>query len=253
MSLSHAIEDVIKATTAEAQASHKWKKNVERFDEIYSEWEEYRKIAKALAYVESDGKHAQDSQQGEKLLKELEPKLQLAVEKTSKTLNKRIELTFKWDNIRISGDLKPVVSEILLHLLTNAVDHGIETPDERVDSGKHATGSVVLAARQDQGALLISVSNDGHPLNRGKIAAKALKAGLISPEQAKAYSDQQVFDLIFTDQFSTKEQSNEISGRGVGLSAVRSSVTKLGGEINVRRRPEGRTVFEFTLPQRTKS
>ncbi len=253
MSLSHSIEDLLKATTVEAQASHKWKKNVERFTEIYSEWREYRKIARALAFAESEGQLKSDEDGGERLLKELEPKLQLALEKTVKTLQKKCDIAFNWDNTTVPSGLKPILSEILLHILTNAIDHGIESIDERVDLGKSPTGSVVVSGNRESSVLKLSIANDGANLNRGKIAAKALKIGLITAEQAKAYTDQQIYNLIFVDGFSVKDETTEISGRGIGLAAVRANVERLGGEISVRSRPEGGTIFDISLPMRAKS
>ncbi|HEY6882231.1 MAG TPA: chemotaxis protein CheA [Polyangiales bacterium] len=144
---------------------------------------------------------------------------------------------------------KTVIEKIgdpLTHLVRNAIDHGIETPAERIAAGKPEQARLKLAAYQKGGSIFIDVSDDGRGLNRDKILAKARKVGLVGAETE--LRDEQIHELIFHAGFSTAEQVTEISGRGVGMDVVRRNVQALKGSISILTEPGRGTTFRVKLP-----
>lgn len=180
-------------------------------------------------------------------LSSLESVLQKNLESTAQASNKSIRLTFDWDNAYLDKNSLSAVRESITHLLNNAVDHAMETPDERKSQGKFAEGLVRIQASDIDGELTIRCIDDGRGFNVAKIRDIAIRRGLCSLETAVGMSDEEVVDLIFADQFSSAEQITEISGRGIGLSAVRKAVQELGGRVRAVRRPTG-AEFEIVLP-----
>lgn len=129
----------------------------------------------------------------------------------------------------------------LIHLFRNAVDHGIETPDERLDAGKEEQGRLACQIDGQNGWIMISISDDGRGIDAEKLLAKANHLGIICQDDPSR--------LIFEDGFSTKEQVSALSGRGVGLSAVKAECKKLGGYIDIETTIGQGTVFHFFLPE----
>jgi len=131
-------------------------------------------------------------------------------------------------------------------MVRNSVDHGIETPEERMKTGKPATAHVRLKAGHQAGQIVIQISDDGRGLNQAKILRKAIEKGLVSADAQPTESE--IFNLIFHPGFSTADQITDVSGRGVGMDVVRKSVQKLRGRIDVSSRPGEGTTFLLKLP-----
>jgi len=157
--------------------------------------------------------------------------------------------------LRVSGEASELDSTVieklvdpLTHLVRNALDHGVEAPAERVAAGKLETATLTLHAEHRGGNIEIVVGDDGRGINRPRVRAKALELGLIAAGQEESLSDERVQELIFAPGFSTAEQPNELSGRGVGLDVVRRNVGELNGAIKVESEPGRGTRFVIRLP-----
>lgn len=138
--------------------------------------------------------------------------------------------------------------EPLLHVLRNALDHGVETAAERAAAGKPPSATITLRARRDGDRVVVEVADDGRGIDVDRIRDIAAKRGLASPEALEALSDDQVRDLIFAPGFSTAEAVTGFSGRGVGMDAVRSALARLGGRVDVESRPGEGALVRFALP-----
>ena len=152
----------------------------------------------------------------------------------SRKLGKDIEFVMVGDSTEVDKNIIEHISDPLMHLVRNAVDHGIETNEERVDSGKTEKGRVTLSARTEAGKVWISVEDNGKGLDREKILAKARKQGILDESKPdSAYTDKEVYQFITLPGFSTNEQVTEFSGRGVGMDVVKRGVEELGGTVSI--------------------
>ena len=149
----------------------------------------------------------------------------------SKELGKDIELLVTGADTELDKSMVEKLSDPLMHIVRNAMDHGIEPSELRLACGKTARGALRLNAYHESGSIVIEVSDDGRGLNRERILAKAIEKGLVQADQA--LSDKEVFRLIFEAGFSTAEQVTNLSGRGVGMDVVRSNIEQLRGEVEV--------------------
>lgn len=140
------------------------------------------------------------------------------------------------------------LSDPLLHLIRNAVNHGIETPAERTNANKPPKGKLLLSAWREQGNVVIELSDDGAGIDRGKVLGKAIEKGLVSPENAESLKDDEIISFLFAPGFSTAEEVTDISGRGVGLDVVKSTLESLNGSISVASEPGKGTRFRLILP-----
>lgn len=152
------------------------------------------------------------------------------VHELSARLGKKVELKTAGEGTELDRGLIEKISDPLMHLVRNAIDHGLETPDERVAAGKPATGTVTLRASQRGGNILIEVSDDGRGLDRERILRRAAERGMAMPADAP---DAEVFQLIFEAGFSTAEKVTDVSGRGVGMDVVRRNIQALGGTVDL--------------------
>lgn len=146
---------------------------------------------------------------------------------------------------------RSVIEELhdpLVHLLRNAVDHGVETPDRRVAGGKPEVGRITLSAMHRENRIVIEVEDDGSGIDPQKIREAAVGRGIVSPEAAERLSDQEALELIFSPGFSTAEVVSDVSGRGVGMDIVRTNIEKLNGSIAVESLPGKGTRFSLELP-----
>jgi two-component system chemotaxis sensor kinase CheA len=164
----------------------------------------------------------------------------------SRKAGKRVELETIGEDTELDKTIVEELSDPLLHMVRNSIDHGIEPPDLRVASGKDPVARVKLAAYHNGGQIIIEISDDGRGLDREKILNKAMRNGLI--EAGTHLSDNEVFNLIFEPGFSTAEQVTDISGRGVGMDVVRKHVQKLRGRIEIQSKPGDGTTFLLRLP-----
>jgi two-component system chemotaxis sensor kinase CheA/two-component system sensor histidine kinase and response regulator WspE len=162
---------------------------------------------------------------------------------------KEVECVVRGGETGVDKAILLSLNDPLVHLVRNCVDHGIETPDERLAAGKPRLGKIVLSARTDGDLLAITVDDDGRGISPQKVRASALKKGIIGEQQAASLSARAALDLIFMPGFSTREQAGETSGRGVGLDVVRKRVTSLGGSVAVESEPGKGARFTLRMPQ----
>lgn len=151
----------------------------------------------------------------------------------SRDAKKQIDIVIKGEETELDKTLIEEINDPLVHLVRNSVDHGIETPELRIEKGKNPTGTLVLSAEHEGNNIIISIEDDGKGIDPEVIRNKAVQKGLISAERAKELSKQDILNLIFLPGFSTAEVVTNISGRGVGMDVVKTNVTKLRGIINI--------------------
>ncbi|MEO5812625.1 MAG: chemotaxis protein CheA [Rhodanobacter sp.] len=161
-------------------------------------------------------------------------------------LDKRVDLQMHGEHTELDKTVLEKIGDPLVHLLRNAIDHGLETPAQRIAAGKLEAGMITLDAHHEGGNIVVEVSDDGAGLNHAAIAAKALQRGLIEPDQE--LSDSDIAELIFQPGFSTADQATDLSGRGVGMDVVRRNVRDLGGSVRVRSAAGKGSTFTITLP-----
>jgi two-component system chemotaxis sensor kinase CheA len=164
----------------------------------------------------------------------------------SRKTKKKIELQISGEETEVDKTIAEELSDPLLHMVRNACDHGVETPEERIAVGKTPESHVKLAAYHQGGQIVIEISDDGRGLDREKILSKALQKGLIEPNAN--LSEQEVFALIFEPGFSTAAQITDLSGRGVGMDVVRRNIQKLRGRIEIQSKVGHGTTFFLKLP-----
>ncbi len=166
----------------------------------------------------------------------------------ARKMGKEVEITLEGNDVEMDKTIIEAISEPLTHLVRNSVDHGIETPDARLESGKAPRGHVKLRAYHEAGQVNIEIIDDGKGLNGKKLADTALAKGLISEEQAATMSDKEKTHLIFLPGFSTADRITDVSGRGVGMDVVKTNLDKLGGVIDIDSEPGHGTSIRIKLP-----
>ncbi|MEM8724421.1 MAG: chemotaxis protein CheA [Pseudomonadota bacterium] len=166
----------------------------------------------------------------------------------SSELGKQVTLDLEGGDVELDREMVEMVRDPLTHIIRNAIDHGIEGPDERAASGKRTTGLLSIAARQSGNTISIVVSDDGLGLDEAKIAAKAVKMGLIAKADQDRMDREKLLQLIFEPGFSTAEAVSNVSGRGVGLDVVRENLEKVGGSIKVSSTSGVGTLFTLQIP-----
>lgn len=166
----------------------------------------------------------------------------------SRSLNKSIRLELEGEDTEIDRSVIEQIKDPLVHLIRNACDHGIESPEDRVAAGKPALSTLRLIARHEQGQIVIALIDDGRGIDADRVKAKAVERGLISPEKAERFSFKEAVDLIFEPGLSTASQTTEVSGRGVGMDIVRRDIESLSGHIEVETHPGQGTTFRLRLP-----
>lgn len=173
-------------------------------------------------------------------------KLSRIVRDTSKILNKKVNLVLIGEDTEIDKTVLESLGDPLVHIIRNSIDHGVETPEERIAAGKSEMGTVEVMAFHEGNFLVIQITDDGKGINSAKLIEKAKSKGILS--QNAALTDQQGIELIFHPGFSTKEQVSEVSGRGVGMDVVKTNVESLGGEVKVRSKVGSGSCFRIMLP-----
>jgi two-component system chemotaxis sensor kinase CheA len=166
----------------------------------------------------------------------------------SKNEGKEVELLVEGGSIELDRTVVDRITEPMMHLLRNCIDHGIETTDERIHAGKKAKGLIRIVASKQQDHVLIEVSDDGRGIDYDQIRKTAVKKGVMSQGQADSASGMELLDLLFNPGFSTKSQVTEVSGRGVGLDVVKRAVEELGGSVMVSSSKGAGTTFSLWLP-----
>ena len=166
----------------------------------------------------------------------------------ARKLGKKVNFIMEGKEIEVDRTVLDEIGEPILHLLRNAIDHGIEPPNKREEIGKPPEGIVKLTAERKRDHILITVEDDGAGLDLEKIKRKALEKGVISEAEANAMTTQQLIDLIFLPGFSTSEKVTETSGRGVGMDIVKTKIEALGGNVQIESTPGKGTKVTLMLP-----
>ncbi len=179
-------------------------------------------------------------------LKQTFQKMTRLVRDLSRQEDKPVNFTVAGGDTEIDKTLIEEIADPLVHLLRNAMDHGLETASQRVEAGKDETGAIQLSAFHSGGNVYIEVSDDGRGLDKDRIYAKALEKGLVSDEAE--YTDKEICNMILLPGFSTRDTATEISGRGVGMDVVRSNIDKLGGRLEIVSLPGQGSSFSIRLP-----
>lgn len=164
----------------------------------------------------------------------------------SKKSGKEVILEMQGEETEIDRNMVEEIYEPLVHMIRNAVDHGLETPEERKKAGKELQGTIFLKAEQKGGNIVIEIEDDGKGLNAGRIRQKAIDRGIISPDDQ--LEEKAIYDLIFHAGFSTNDVVTEVSGRGVGMDVVKQSLERLRGKIEITSTPGKGSNFEIKLP-----
>jgi len=169
------------------------------------------------------------------------------VRDASRSLGKRIEFTIEGKEIELDRSMLDEIGDPIVHLLRNAIDHGIESPEERTAAGKAAAGKLRLSAARDRSAVVIRVSDDGRGIDRERVLVKAKSMGLVDANKT-SLSDDELLRIIGRPGFSTAEKVTDLSGRGVGIDAVYTRVRALGGAVDIRSQPGQGTTATLRLP-----
>ncbi|UCV10955.1 chemotaxis protein CheA [Dechloromonas denitrificans] len=166
----------------------------------------------------------------------------------ARQLGKDVELVLAGEETEVDKTMIEDLADPLIHLIRNAVDHGVEMPAERQAAGKPVKSLVRLEARQEGDHIVLIIADDGKGMSAERIRAKAVEKGLISEEDANTLDERQSLNLIFLPGFSTKSQISDVSGRGVGMDVVKTNIQKLNGSIEIRSEPGKGSVFIISLP-----
>ena len=166
----------------------------------------------------------------------------------ARSLDRQVRFQVRGEQTGVDRDILDKLEAPLSHLIRNAIDHGIESPGERIADGKSPSGSIVLEARHRAGMLQILITDDGRGIDIERLRARAVERDLVPRHVAERLTESEVLEFIFLPGFSTREQVTEISGRGVGLDVVQSMVKAVGGTVRVSSQPRRHTVFTLQLP-----
>jgi len=162
--------------------------------------------------------------------------------------NKQAVLVTSGQDTELDKSILDTMAEPLTHLLRNAVDHGIESPEERVKAGKPAQGTIRLNAYHQGNQIVLEVSDDGRGIDTAKVLGRAVERGLVKPHDIKRLKESEIHQFVFQPGFSTAEQVTEISGRGVGLDVVQTVLNRLKGTVSIENRPGQGTTFLLRVP-----
>lgn len=166
----------------------------------------------------------------------------------ARQMGKNIELVLAGEETEVDKTMIEDLADPLIHLIRNAVDHGVESPEERKSSGKPDKSLVRLEARQEGDHIVLIIADDGRGMSPEKIRSKAVEKGLITEEEANTLDERQSLNLIFLPGFSTKTQISDVSGRGVGMDVVKTNIQKLNGSIEIKSELGKGSVFIISLP-----
>jgi two-component system chemotaxis sensor kinase CheA len=166
----------------------------------------------------------------------------------ARRLEKQIDFVVEGGETELDRSVIEEIAEPMVHLLRNAVDHGIESPAERVAAGKRATGTIRVAARHEAGQIVLEISDDGRGIDARRVLRAALDVGVVSEDESTRYEEADAVNLVFAPGLSTASKISDVSGRGVGMDVVRTSLEKLGGSIGITTRVGGGTTFTIHLP-----
>lgn len=166
----------------------------------------------------------------------------------AKNLNKDIVLDMIGEDTELDKNLVEALADPLIHMVRNSVDHGVEMPSERAAQGKPSQGRITLKASQEGDHILLAIQDDGAGMDAGKLKELAIERGVIDQEQADRMSDEDAFNIIFMPGFSTKTEISDISGRGVGMDVVKTSIAQLNGSIKIESSKGNGTLVIIKVP-----
>lgn len=166
----------------------------------------------------------------------------------ARSLKKEINLELRGEETDLDKNLVEALADPLVHLVRNAVDHGVEMPDKREAAGKNRVGAVVLAAEQEGDHILLSIEDDGGGMDANVLRSKAVEKGMMDQDAADRLTDNECYNLIFAPGFSTKEEISDVSGRGVGMDVVKTKITQLNGTLNIDSHLGKGTRIEIKVP-----
>ena len=166
----------------------------------------------------------------------------------ARSLKKDINLELRGEETDLDKNLVEALADPLVHLVRNAVDHGVEMPDVREAAGKPKQGQIVLAAAQEGDHILLTISDDGAGMNPEVLRRKAVEKGMMDEEAASRLTESECFALIFAPGFSMKQDISDISGRGVGMDVVKTSISKLNGVIDIQSEIGKGTTLSIKVP-----
>ncbi|MBL7254609.1 chemotaxis protein CheW [Paractinoplanes lichenicola] len=175
-------------------------------------------------------------------------KLPRVVRDLSQSLGKQVQLVMQGKETELDRSLLEAVKDPLTHLVRNAVDHGIENPDQRIAAGKGPEGTLTLRAYHEGGHVAVEVADDGAGLNVERIAQKAVENGLLRPDQIPNMDRRDIMAMVFQPGFSTAAKVTNVSGRGVGMDVVKTNIENIGGAVSVDSKPGEGTVWRLTIP-----
>lgn len=166
----------------------------------------------------------------------------------AKELNKEVNLTIEGEDTELDRTVIDEIGDPLVHLIRNSMDHGVEHPDDREAKGKSRVGQVGLIARHEGNNVIIMVTDDGAGINAAKVRSKAVEKGVVTQEDADNMTDAEAVRLVFLPGFSTSDVITDVSGRGVGMDVVRTTIEALGGVIDVETKENEGSIFKIKLP-----
>jgi two-component system chemotaxis sensor kinase CheA len=209
--------------------------------------EEFGKLTKRMSFVTSE-LQMQVLKMRMIPVEKVFKKFPRIVRSMSRDLGKEVELVIVGEETELDRSVVDEIGDPLIHLIRNAMDHGLETPDERLAAGKSRGGTLVLAAVHEGNQIIISIKDDGRGIDTERVGRKAIEKGLITEDQFAAMGQREVFDLLFLPGFSTKEKATDLSGRGVGMDVVKTNIKKLNGLIEIKSTKELGSEFILRLP-----
>jgi two-component system, chemotaxis family, sensor kinase CheA len=163
-------------------------------------------------------------------------------------LGKKVKLHIEGAENEIDKNLIESLSEVFLHMIRNSIDHGIETPEERRKAGKNETGLLTINCVRESGNMKVTIADDGRGINIEGIRKKIVEKGLVAAEAAETFGEEELINFIFQSGFSTKQEISNVSGRGVGMDAVRNNIERMKGSIAVQTKAGEGTTFTISVP-----
>ncbi|MEY8731858.1 chemotaxis protein CheW [Peribacillus frigoritolerans] len=170
------------------------------------------------------------------------------VRQLARDLNKKVNLEINGAETELDRTVIDEIGDPLVHLIRNAMDHGVETPEERLAKGKNEEGKILLKAYHSGNHVFIEIEDDGAGINKDRVLNKALSNGILTKETAASLTDKQIYELIFASGFSTAETISDVSGRGVGLDVVKNTIESLGGSVAIDSKENEGSIFLIQLP-----
>jgi len=261
-----SVDTAAKPTAAIKQAETSVRVDTARLDEIMNmvgelvlvrnristleatfENEEMAKAVNNLAVVTADLQNAVMKTRMQPI-KKVFGRFPRVVRDLARSLKKDINLELRGEETDLDKNLVEALADPLVHLVRNAVDHGIEMPDVREESGKSRQGLIVLGAAQEGDHILLTISDDGAGMDANVLRQKAVEKGIMDEESASRLTDSECFALIFAPGFSMKAEISDISGRGVGMDVVKTSISKLNGVIDIKSEAGVGTTLSIKVP-----